>query len=159
MEITIISDSDFKNFNFSDDFLLEAAKKEDLNTYKVSKHQDNNIFYFETYKTKKLINFFLKNEEVVNLELNKIVKPVKIEKFTFNVYDCSEKIDTPIPDEGEILEPSEDDIILEPKTYLFSGINPDNNQIEIWYDTNKNSKGPSGKIYIQVGIVELDSSI
>ena len=152
MSINLFEDFVFSNFS-SD----TPVSRKLLSENNIEKYEAVSIVSPERFKIDVSINN-IKEIDLINFEENKIVKPVNIQNFSFKIYDCSENLDTPLPlPIGPI--PSIPTPIILPPTYLFSGVNPVNGQVEIWYDTNRNSKGPSGKIYLQVGVIEEDSSI
>lgn len=155
--IDIINIDDFLEFNFDELSSLESPNRKDLSENTIQNQTSNNYINLEFFKINKVAISYDNNEINMVLETNKVVKPVAVSDFTFKIYDCSENINTSIPTPLPPT-PSKPPVVVPPKTYLFSGINPVNNEIEIWYDTNINSKGPGGKIYLQVGLVENDTS-
>ncbi len=151
-EITSLEFNEYKFNNFSIDYFSMFSLSENI----IKKALANNNIKLEKLSISRTVGS-VSDVHYSSLDVNKIVKPVNSTNFNFNLYDCSEKIVTPAPT-PITPSPSIKPIETIPKTYLFSGINPENFQIETWYDTNLNSKGPNGKIYIQVGLIELDSS-
>lgn len=128
-------------------------------SFSVSEGINTALGYFDikNNKTIKLVNS--NDTGVLNTGVNKVVKLANFGTSFKTIVEFCNDYSPPTTSNPNPTDPTLDPEAPPQTVYLFTGVNPDTYLVENWYDTNLNSKGPNGKIYIHVGLVDTDSEI
>jgi hypothetical protein len=159
LEVSIIP---LKNVDGKNLFInLQSSQLTSVNKIKNEEKltKETTITTFNVNKVNSIVDVDSEMKPVIYNNSNKIVSTVN-EKFTFkpNIIVCNDYVPPVIHPTNPNPPPVTPPVTPPAKQYLFTGIDPATGKNANWYDTNINSKGPNGQIYLSVGLVDASET-